>query len=922
MELIISLLALILNPIVLIAIAVVIIVRHRKKSASQSNEQTQPAGQDIVADEFGALRLEEMARYSKAPAERSVLLRAAHALRNGLRDLPKSVALDGAVQSASSAPTAIANVAPGAKKPTKPVKPTKPAEPEIPLAERGLKALQNINILLYLGAFFLVVAAGVFIGSSYGSISDGMKVTLLGMFALVFYLVGLALYRFTDRIRPAGVTFTAIGLLVAPLVGVAAQSLLFVGKSPGPVWLVTSVALVLMQVVAFMVIRKSYIAYYAALTTISLFQALTNTLDAPVYWYGWMMLATAMVYLFVAKFWRNQEVGAPFGVVAQIFAPISVIVMLLGLEEFGLWAAGVHLVLVALFYFMSSALMDFDQSNEELAYISLAAFLFPIGFGIVLWARDLPHLAVAIMVMLLGALYCIAEKLVPTEKHKPIYATLASAIFVASPLLIISDPRQMSWLVFVAAVLHAAHYLLTRFRPAFTLFNVTILGLPILFGLFILENPLKSEQMAVVYLIGGVVMTLVNQFVLRPLQDDLVSEQDGFAIIGLTMAIVLAYISSQEAWLTAILLGSSAVFMSIALWRSPSMLTGVAVSLYLAVIDLAQWQDWSTLTGAWVFLAASGLVYACYRLLPPLRTQKQLSLILFGIGLFGTYMAALSIDSMVASLLLAVVGATIVALSFAEKLEDLILLAVVAFYGAALHLGAQQDWQVAPVLFVCSLAVYGAGLLSEDRRSNLARWTSLAGFGAALLTSFDGAVNKWLAVVIHLSAGGVVMAESYKMQHRAGKYIASAVVWAGTLRIYDAFEVNFSQLYIQTTAVYLAALAYRQYQRGARQPQDALTISALVVSTVPLALQALSDTTGGYILGILGLGLALTVFGMSVHYNLVRTWGIATLVVVVLYKTAGTIFSLPPEVWLGIIGVTTLVGAIYLLMRRPPSKPK
>ena len=63
-------------------------------------------------------------------------------------------------------------------------------------------------------------------------------------------------------------------------------------------------------------------------------------------------------------------------------------------------------------------------------------------------------------------------------------------------------------------------------------------------------------------------------------------------------------------------------------------------------------------------------------------------------------------------------------------------------------------------------------------------------------------------------AVALVLAESVHQPHRAGKYIASALLWSATLHTYSTLDIDFAQLYWQTTAVYIAALAVRQRQRG------------------------------------------------------------------------------------------------------------
>jgi len=910
------LLALLFNPLIWFIVAIVVAVRYsRRKSQSQAGPN-HVAGEKYVVDEFGALRLEDMASRVKSAGEKDVLMRAAQSLRHGMMDLL------GRSPQQPAPPRPVSQVAPQqVRQPAPEVlpQPAVAAAPSEPLAERGLKALQNINILLYLGAFFLIVAAGVFVGSTYGSISDTAKVLLLATFAGTFYFTGLALYRYTDKIKPAGVTFTAIGLLVAPLVGVAAQTLLYPGQNPGPVWLVTSAVLLVMQVVAFALIRKSYVAYYAALTTISLFQAVTATASAAVYWYGWAMLGTAMVYAVYAKFAKNRDFGEPFAVVAQIFVPIALLVSLLGVQQFGGWHVGIQIVLSSLFYFLCAVLKNFDQSDEEVAYIGIAAALFPLGISIVLGSRGVPRVFVALILLGIGAAYVLAEKLAPEQRHKPVYAALAAILMSVMPMVAIgaASARTVAWLVVAGTVGHAGHYLVTRYRPSFSLMQLGVLILPALVGFLILPEPLSLERIGVLYLVSAAVLVAVTELVLKGRTNEMCDEQLGWAMGAMMLAATAGLISAKFDWLTFILLGITMLLLVLTFLNSTQLFLGAALVGYLACVSLAVWLDVSSLVFSLIFVAWAIGLYGLYRDVPRLRNQPLIAAVSYGSGLLIAYVAAASTSGLAGTLVMALISALIVGISFVERRPEVVVAATGASYGAAIHLAGVQDWPVAIVLFVWSLVLYGLGSAAEDRRLQLVRWSALGGFGLALLTSFDSGLNKWLAVLIHFTAGGAAFAESFRENSRAGKYIASAILWSATLRTYAAADIDFAQLYIQTTAAYFAALAYRQYQNGHRQAQDGLTVAALVTATVPLAVQALDDKTGGYTLGILGLGAALTLFGMSAHYKLVRTWGIATLVIIALYKTAGVIFGWPAWVWLGIIGAGALVGAIYLLGRRP-----
>lgn len=925
------LLSLLFNPLVWLLIIVPIVVFRHKPSATLTARMEANRAQNVPStnpdNQPAAVLLDEMAQKSTNDVERDVLQRAAFSLRHGLHYLTtkatfRQSAAPEVPQTAAPIATAAHTVPAGVVAPHKAT-----VEPSEPLPERGLKALQNINILLYLGAFFVVAAAGVFVGSTFSSLSEATKVFLLGLLAAIFYVSGLGLYALTQKIKPAGVTFTAIGLLLGPLVGVAAQNLLYAGQSVGPVWLITSAVLLVMQVVAFGVIRKSYIAYFAALTTISLFQAVTHTLQADVYWYGWAMLGTSLAYLLLSKVLKDEQLSSAFHTTAQIFVPISVLLSLIGIEQFGLWHVGIQLLFAAIFYFVGAALLNFDQSKDEVTYLTLAASIFPFALGLILLGRSFPHFGIMLILLTVAASYVMAEKLMPELKHRPIFGTLASILFSTAPLWLGEDTRLLVIGYGIVAVLHFGHYLLTQRREDYLLFLITLLALPGAMGVWVFDSA-SAVLIGTIYVGLAFILALTSQLLWRKQEEThhLAEMQDGFVLLFAAAGMGVSYLEGGGWWPALNGIGAGAVILYMSIMESPQLVIGTAFAWYVSLWSLGYYFEWSPLAYAWAHLGMASIFYAQKRLIPRLDTQPALMGILYGLGLGLTYLGALGVDQPLASVLVGIVVAAVVGISYSESLPKLSVVGYLMSFGLVIHVANQAELSIAISLAVWAVLLYGVGMLTRNERNertDLLRLAALAGIYLAFIWSFNGE-NDWVQVSLHVLAGGLTMAESFVREHRVGKYIASVILWSACLSFYNAAGVKEGQVSIQTTAAYLAALAYRQYQRGQRQAQDILTGSALFCATVPLGIQALSDTTGGYTLGILGLGLGLVILGMSIHYPLVRNWGIATLIVIVLQRTAGYIFNLPAWVWLGVIGLGTLFGAIYLLSRRPhdPDTPK
>jgi len=145
---------------------------------------------------------------------------------------------------------AAAVAAPPAAVPGKAEEPPRP-EPHIPAAARPPEpapvvppwlAEQAPNLLLYLGAFLVVMAALVFVGTSGEAISGAVRVAMLASFTAAFLAIGWLCYRF-PRVRIAGYTFLAVGALLLPLNSAAAYNFVLQdeGIAGDVVWLWASV---------------------------------------------------------------------------------------------------------------------------------------------------------------------------------------------------------------------------------------------------------------------------------------------------------------------------------------------------------------------------------------------------------------------------------------------------------------------------------------------------------------------------------------------------------------------------------------------------------------------------------------------------------------------------------------------------------
>jgi len=171
--------------------------------------------------------------------------------------------------------TKIAEPAPLDLKPEPAPKDVEPAGPGLFSPERAP------SLLLYVGAFLIVVSALIFVNVSGEQISNTVKLVLMLAGTVAFVVAGLVCHRM-PRVLEAGRTFLLIGALITPL-DFAAYYVLIVRASPlttPEMWILGSlVSAVLYAVLALTAFGRIY-AYLFFVATLSALAGIGVRLDA------------------------------------------------------------------------------------------------------------------------------------------------------------------------------------------------------------------------------------------------------------------------------------------------------------------------------------------------------------------------------------------------------------------------------------------------------------------------------------------------------------------------------------------------------------------------------------------------------------------------------------------------------------------
>jgi hypothetical protein len=178
-----------------------------------------------------------------------------------------------------------------------PISPTIPAGPAPSLAPSWLVE-QAPNLLLYLGAFLVVMAALVFASTSRETLSGPAQVALLASITVAFLGIGWLCYRF-PRVRIAGYTFVAVGALLVPLNFAAAYN--FILKEEGiagdVVWLWASIYSALFYIVLAVLGLGLLYGFMSHAALVSAVAAAIAVADLPPEWAPPVFIGLALVFL-------------------------------------------------------------------------------------------------------------------------------------------------------------------------------------------------------------------------------------------------------------------------------------------------------------------------------------------------------------------------------------------------------------------------------------------------------------------------------------------------------------------------------------------------------------------------------------------------------------------------------------------------
>ncbi|HEV8656697.1 MAG TPA: hypothetical protein VGR85_14415 [Candidatus Limnocylindria bacterium] len=209
------------------------------------------------------------------------------------------------------------------------VEPEPPTPLEVVPAGPGLFSPERApSLLLYVGAFLIVVSALIFVNVSGEQISDSAKLALMLVGTIAFIAAGLVCHRI-PRVLEAGRTFLLIGALITPL-DFAAYYVLIVHASPlttPEMWILGSlVSAVLYAALAMTSFGRIY-AYLFFVATLSALAAIDVRFDARDGW-AFVPFALFAIGLEMADYVGPERLGTlsgPLSLPSRVLAAVAVV---------------------------------------------------------------------------------------------------------------------------------------------------------------------------------------------------------------------------------------------------------------------------------------------------------------------------------------------------------------------------------------------------------------------------------------------------------------------------------------------------------------------------------------------------------------------------------------------------------------------
>ena len=822
-----------------------------------------------------------------------------------------------------------------------------PAQVE-PLEEEQPKQAptDNAAILLYLGAFMFVASVGLFV--AFAGASGPLRTLAVLIVMAVLYASGLWLYDTKLRLRQAGLAFAGMGIVIAPLVGLAAYTYVFDQRFGAIVWALTSLLCIGLYAHALVRLRYSLIGYLLIFTFLSLFESGVSIIDASIYYFGWGL---AFVGLLLQLFARSNkafiELREPSQNGSALLLPLSLLVAAAMTPMHGAGQLAVSLALAALYYGIEALRSQAvaRESNTVMAHIAAVA-AFASGAYAISDSWSVTAMSVVIITMLQLAFSSLKSTRTVIWRNFD-SVLLGAAVIGCVP--VINRPEILCFGLLNLTIIGLVLWYRQRI-DAFVIGGLAYVALPYVYGQFVLGLRPPAQAVitgaalialvstgltryqkhtsdsswplafAVIYLLGVVTtlgwaayagpiwclaMTLgISGLSLIVAKRTKMADWIDVSALILAVPLLRAYDDRPLLLITNIII--LGVLTGLSLWYRRELLRWGATAAWLLLPISVGYNhiggDWSSATYAWAYFVVALCLLLCRAIARgvvmvsgniPLAAYARSASLSYVFGYVGAAVLSIGISlsatesRLHTSLLLAAYASLVLLVSnVIEKRTALMSLLPILLQGFLLSMmRPAADGQALIAYLLISSALAATYYLYATVDNHKDSIVS------AMVTAFITPVavlfvgNSVWAMAIGLLVAGIIVSHYSRLRPQADREVAGLVITAGLLWLMGIAGITQVQAYVHVIILNMIAYAYWRHIRGEQAVVDQYIYATLFLATIPLGLQALGGQGGGlYGWWLLLEMVVVMLVGMAIKRRFVTMWGLYVTVGAVLYQ--------------------------------------
>ena len=369
------------------------------------------------------------------------------------------------------------------------------------------KPIDNASLLLYFGAFLFVASVGLFV--AFGGATPTLRAVAVLLVMAVMYGGGLWLYKNKPRLQQAGLAFAAIGIVIAPLVGLAFYSYIFNQQHGAAVWLLTSLFCLGLYAHALVTLKKPLISYLLIFTFLSLFESGVSIATAPVYYFGWGLAFVGIILQALSQ-WRGYypELKESSRYSSMALLPIAVVTSLALLPKQGSGQLGVSLLLAAAFYGLE-AMSTKGYEQETNAIVSQSTVI--AAAASIAYAASHRWIVVVISLLMVNVAQVLVMVLANVSGR--LWQNFGSVLLAASVvdvLLALSKPESLLAATAGAVVISVIIWWRQRRADAYGMGALAFMALPYLYGQINLTSHLQAGSQTVLGLMALLLLLVAH----------------------------------------------------------------------------------------------------------------------------------------------------------------------------------------------------------------------------------------------------------------------------------------------------------------------------------------------------------------------------------------------------------------------------